>query len=216
MRAPASRRPAGLSLAGGALIVSALAGLHTDLALAQPVARAAALTARPEAMTNPAFARGAATLQPVFATSGTRTDTPPLEPARIAGQLFAGAYAGIAGYFIGHLAGTVVAETFADAGSATRDRIGFAFGIVGAGVATAATVSAVGNIGDQTGSYPATMLGTAAGGAAAFLLNRMLYGQARLPSDRQSSRMRWVEASFEALLPSLGATIAFNSTRQYK
>jgi hypothetical protein len=48
------------------------------------------------------------------------------------------------------------------------------------------------------------------------VLNRVLYGQARLPSDRQHSRMRWVEASFEALLPSLGATIAFNSTRQYK
>lgn len=185
------------------------------LAAAQPV-RSAAIVRQAAPVVTWRAARHGAALRPSFAAGDAGADTPPLEPARIAGQLFAGAYAGIAGYFIGHLAGTVVAETFADAAPATRDRIGFAFGIVGAGVATAATVSAVGNIGDQTGSYPATMLGTAAGGAAAFVLNRVLYGQARLPSDRQHSRMRWVEASFEALLPSLGATIAFNSTRQYK
>ena len=81
---------------------------------------------------------------------------------------------------------------------------------------TAASVSAIGNIGDQTGSYPAALAGTAGGVVAGLLLNQILYGHARLPSEPESSRLRWVEASLEAMLPSIGATIGFNSTRKFK
>lgn len=154
---------------------------------------------------------------PAFATTGTQpTGRPDLEPARVVGELFAGAYAGIAGYFIGTWAGSVLADALPTESQDTKEKIGFVFGASGAALATAASVAAVGNIGNQTGSYPTALAGTAAGIAAGVLVNQLIYGHARLPTETSSSRMRWVSASIEALLPSLGATIAFNSTRRFK
>ena len=137
-------------------------------------------------------------------------------PARVAGEVLAGAYAGIGGYFVGSWLAGNVGEMLPDASEGTRDQIAFVGGVVGAGIATAASVSAIGNIGDQTGSYPAALAGTAGGVVAGLLLNQILYGHARLPSEPESSRLRWVEASLEAMLPSIGATIGFNSTRKFK
>lgn len=148
-------------------------------------------------------------------TSGGTT-TPPVEPARVAGEVLAGAYAGIGGYFIGSWAGSMLGAMLPSASDGTKDQISFGAGIVGATLATAASVTAIGNIGDQTGSYPTALAGTVGGVAAGLLLNQLLYGHARLPSEHGSSRVRWIEASLEALLPSLGATIAFTSTRRYK
>ena len=141
---------------------------------------------------------------------------PSLEPARIAGELLAGAYAGIGGYFVGSWVGGGLGNLLSDASEGTKDQIAFAGGILGAGVATAASVVAIGNIGDQAGSFPTALVGTAAGVTAGLLLNQLLYGHARLPAEGESSRLRWVEASLEAMLPSIGATIAFNSTRRFK
>ncbi len=152
---------------------------------------------------------------PAYQVDAGRGD-PPLEPARIAGQLLAGAYAGLGGYVIGHWAAGFVTERMTGASEGTKDDLKFTVGVITAAAATAGSVWTVGDIGDQTGSYTAALAGTAGGIAAAFLLNKVLYGQARLPNEEGSSRMRWVEASLEALLPSLGATIAFNSTRRYK
>lgn len=184
--------------------------------------RAAAQTSvvRPAAA---GIVRGPAVGAPRFATSPSpspstspATGRPALEPARIAGEALAGAYAGIGGYFIGSWIGGGVGDLLNDASDNTRDHVAFIGGVVGAGFATAASVAAIGNIGDQTGSFPTALVGTAAGVAAGILLNQLIYGHARLPSEGESSRMRWVEASLEAMLPSIGATIAFNSTRRYK
>jgi hypothetical protein len=152
---------------------------------------------------------------PALATTDAGA-TPPVEPARVAGEVLAGAYAGIAGYFVGSWTGSALGRLLPTASDGTRHQIAFGAGIVGATLATAASVSVVGNIGDQTGSYPAALAGTVGGVAAGLLLNQLLYGHARLPSEHGSSRVRWIEASLEALLPSVGATIAFTSTRRYK
>ncbi|MBM4194897.1 MAG: hypothetical protein FJ202_11035 [Gemmatimonadetes bacterium] len=141
---------------------------------------------------------------------------PPVEPARVTGELLAGAYGGMGGYLIGSYAGTMLGRALPTASEGTKKDIAFVTGVLGAGVATAASVSAVGHIGDQTGSYQKALVGAAGGMAAAVLLNQVIYGHARLPSERGSSRVRWLEASLEALLPSIGATIAFNSTRAFK
>jgi hypothetical protein len=141
--------------------------------------------------------------------------TPPVEPARVAGQVLAGAYSGIGGYVLASWAGGLAMNNM-PASENTKDQIQFALGLVGATMATAASVSAIGNIGDQTGSYRAALAGTAGGVAVGVILNQLLYGHARLPSEEGSSRVRWIEASLEALLPSIGATLAFNSTRKYK
>ena len=153
---------------------------------------------------------------PLFAAvPATTPGRPALEPARVVGEALAGAYAGIAGYFIGSMAVGGVAE-LSNVSDDMKEHIAFVGGVIGAGAATAASVWAIGNIGDQTGSFPMSAAGTAAGVAAGILLNQIIYGHARLPSAGESSRMRWVEASLEALLPSIGATIAFNSTRRFK
>jgi hypothetical protein len=149
-------------------------------------------------------------------TPSNKMRTPPLEPARVGGQVLAGAYAGIGGYFIGSWTGQLVTEHMPMASDNTKEKISFAFGLAGATLATAGTVSAIGNIGDQTGSYRTALAGTLGGVAAGMLLNQLLYGHARLPSEEGSSKVRWIEASLEALLPSIGATIAFNSSRRYK
>jgi hypothetical protein len=192
--------------------------LLAAIAGAQPVRQAAGVVraARPTVrlgtfvQTTPAIGRAA------WQSTATGKGVPSLEPARIAGEVLAGAYAGIGGYFIGSWLGGNVGEMLPDASEGTRDQIAFMGGIVGAGIATAASVSAIGNIGDQTGSYPAALAGTAGGVVAGLLLNQILYGHARLPSETESSRLRWVEASLEAMLPSIGATIGFNSTRKFK
>jgi hypothetical protein len=154
--------------------------------------------------------------QPAFATTTTTSaGTPALEAPRVAGELLAGAYASIGGYMVGSWVGGLAAEPL-PASDDTKEQISFATGVVGASFATAAAVSAVGSIGDQTGSYGAAVGGAAGGVVAGFLVNQILYGHARLPSQSESSRMRWVEASVEALLPSIGATLAFNSSRRFK
>lgn len=156
-------------------------------------------------------------LSPALQSTGAEADAKPvLEPARVAGQVLAGAYSSMAGYLIGSWAGSVVGSRMPGMSDDAKERLKFVTGVLGATAATAASVSAIGNIGDQTGSYPAALAGTAAGVTAGIILNQLLYGHARLPSETGSSKARWLEASLEALLPSIGATIAFNSTRRFK
>lgn len=157
-------------------------------------------------------------LRPMLANEAApaRTGRPSLEPARIAGEALAGAYAGLGGYFIGSWLGGELGTLLSETADSTQDRMSFVGGVIGAGFATAASVTAIGNIGDQTGSFSTALIGTGAGMAVGALLNQIIYGHARLPSEGESSRMRWVEASLEAILPSIGATIAFNSSRRYK
>jgi hypothetical protein len=141
---------------------------------------------------------------------------PDLEPARIAGELMVGAYAGIGGYFAGRFIGETALRLVPTAHERTRDDVAFVTGVLGGGVATAAGVTAIGNIGDQTGSFQASLIGMGAGVLTGVFINQLMYGHARLPRGRESSRMRWLEASLEALLPSVGATIGFNSSRRFK
>jgi hypothetical protein len=204
-------RIAPLRAAWGVAMMAAVAG-------AQPVRQAAGVVApaRPAGRvgtftrTAPVVGRG------LFQATATDKGVPALEPARVAGEVLAGAYAGIGGYFVGSWLAGNIGEMLPDASEGTRDQIAFMGGVVGAGIATAASVSAIGDIGGQTGSYPAALAGTAGGVVAGLLLNQILYGHARLPSETGSSRLRWVEASLEAMLPSIGATIGFNSTRKFK
>ena len=161
-------------------------------------------------------ARSPVPFHPTFQVSEPGRPVPAIEPARVVGEVLAGAYAGIGGYVLGNWAGGMLATMLPSTSDGTRDRIAMVSGILGAGIATAASVSAIGNIGDQTGSYPAALAGTAGGVAVGLLLNQILYGHARLPSEGESSRVRWIEASLEAMLPAIGATIAFNSTRRFK
>lgn len=141
---------------------------------------------------------------------------PDLNAGRIAGEAFLGAYAGIGGFLIGRFVGERTSDLGGVAREETRRRIGFTTGVVVAGLATAGTVYGIGNIGDETGDFDATMLGAGVGFVGALALARMTLGPSERPREGMSTAMRWAAANVIALLPSIGATIGFNSTRRFK
>lgn len=141
---------------------------------------------------------------------------PPLSAGRISGQLVAGTYVGIGGFLIGRFAGERMADLLGAERDATINTVGLTSGVLVAGLATAGSVHGIGNIGDQTGDFGATYLGTGVGFAAGWALARVILGPQERPREGMSTAMRWATANVIALLPSIGATVGFNSSRRYK
>jgi hypothetical protein len=141
---------------------------------------------------------------------------PSLSAGRVTGQLIGGTYAGIGGFLVGRFVGERVADIAGAERDATIRRVGIASGVLVAGLATAGTVYGVGNIGDQTGDFDATYLGSGAGFVAGWALSRAILGPAERPKEGMSTAMRWTMANVIALLPSIGATVGFNSTRRMR
>lgn len=143
-------------------------------------------------------------------------ERPRLEPLRVAGETVIGGYAGIAGFVVGRF----VFERAAGLGGVDHEgtlrKLGYFGGIVGGGLATAGTVYAIGSIGDQTGDFDATYLGTGIGFVAALGVAKMVLGPEGRPREGLSTAKRWAAANVIALLPAIGATIGFNSTLRYR
>lgn len=155
-----------------------------------------------------------ASLSPALAQA--QQERPPLSAGRVAGEIAAGTYAGIGGFIVGRFVGERVGDLMGVASDDTRRRLGFTGGVIGGGLATAGAVYAVGNIGDQTGEFDATYLGTGVGFVAAWGLSRVLLGPSERPRQGMSTAARWATANVIALLPALGGTIGFNSTRRLR
>jgi hypothetical protein len=145
-----------------------------------------------------------------------QSSRPPLEAWRIGAEVMAGAYAGYAGYYLGRYVGTRVGERMFS--SSTPDGVRIAvrqsLGYLAAGAATAGAVYGVGSIQNQTASFGATVLGTGAGFALAMGVNRLLWPPARAGESSGSKLTRSAAEVVQVLLPSLGASIGFNSTRK--
>jgi hypothetical protein len=141
---------------------------------------------------------------------------PPLSAGRVAGELVAGTYVGIGGYFVGRFAGERMADILGAERDATIRTVGLASGVLVAGLATAGTVYGIGNIDNQTGEFSATYLGTGVGFVAGWALSRMMLGPQERPREGMSTAARWAVANVIALLPSIGATVGFNSSRRFK
>lgn len=141
---------------------------------------------------------------------------PPLAAGRIAGELVAGTYVGIGGFLVGRFAGERMAEILGAETDATIRRVGVTSGVLVAGLATAGTVYGIGNIDDQTGDFSATYLGTGVGFVAGWALARVFLGPEERPREGMSTAARWAAANVIALLPSIGATVGFNSSRRFK
>lgn len=152
----------------------------------------------------------------VSAAAEAQQARPELHAGRIAGEAFAGAYAGIGGFLIGRYLGERTSDLAGVDRDETRRRVGFTAGVVVAGLATAGTVYGIGNIGDETGNFDATLLGAGVGFVGAVALARATLGPSERPREGMSTAMRWAAANVIALLPSIGATIGFNSTRRSK
>ncbi len=139
---------------------------------------------------------------------------PRIEPVRVAGQVVVGGYSGIAGFVIGRFAAEGISDVVGIENETAMRRIGFVGGVIGGGLATAGVVYGIGNIGDQTGDFDATYLGTGVGFVAALGIARMILGPDGRPREGMSTSARWATANIVALLPAIGATIGFNSTRR--
>ncbi len=141
---------------------------------------------------------------------------PRIAPARVLGQVVVGGYSGIAGFVIGRFAAENISSVVGIENETAMRRIGFAGGVIGGGLATAGVVYGIGNMGDQTGDFDATYLGTGVGFVAALGIARMMLGPEGRPREGMSTSARWATANIVALLPAIGATIGFNSTRRFK
>lgn len=148
------------------------------------------------------------------AASAQAADRPRLEPARVAGEVFVGAYAGIGGFVIGRFASKGLASVVGIDNEAAQRRIGFVGGVLGGGLATAGVVHAIGSVGDQSGDFATTYLGSGIGFVVGLGVARMVLGPEGRPREGMSTKMRWATANVIAFLPAIGATIAFNSTRR--
>jgi hypothetical protein len=139
---------------------------------------------------------------------------PALEPLRIGGEVVAGAYAGFLGFYVGRFVGERVGDLLRLEGTGDAHRTTMlVFANAGAAFGTAGTVYGIGSIGDQTGDFGTTLLGTGLGYATAVGLNRFICPPAgRAP---RASRCRIIADAVEVLLPAIGSTIAFNSTRRF-
>jgi hypothetical protein len=141
-------------------------------------------------------------------------EPPRLVPARVAGEVVAGTYAGIGGFIVG----SFVAEEFAAAVGARHEttlrHTGWIGGAIGGGLATAGAVYGIGSIGNQAGDFDVTALGAGVGFATSLGLARLLLGADGTLPEGMSTRARWATINALALLPALGATIGFNSTRR--
>ncbi len=144
-----------------------------------------------------------------------RVARPAVEPLRVAGEVAVGTYAGIGGYFLGSAIGNHIAGRWPDQNEHTTAFITTGFAYTGAAFATAGGVYAIGSMGDQRGSFSATMLGTGIGAGVGWVLDRTLFTPNRDESAVASQR-RWAETLVNSLLPSIGATIGFNSSRRFK
>lgn len=141
---------------------------------------------------------------------------PSLNAGRVAGEVLVGTYTGIGGYFVGHWVGQRVSDAAGVSSEDTRRRLSFATGVTAAGLVTAGTVYGIGNIGDETGDFAATYLGSGAGFVVAWGLSRVLLGPEERPKHGSSTAGRWIVANVIASLPAIGATVGFNSSRRFR
>jgi hypothetical protein len=141
-------------------------------------------------------------------------DRPRLDAGRVTGEIVVGAYAGIGGVLLGRRMGHEIASFVGAESEATIRRVEFVGAATGGIMATSGAIFGIGSIGDQTGDFSDTALGTTAGFVVAVGVARIMLGPDLRPAPGSSTAMRWAVANVLALLPAIGGTIAFNSSRR--
>ncbi len=146
---------------------------------------------------------------------GQRVERPRLDAGRVAIESIGGAYAGIGGFLVGRVAGEQLGELVGVRSDETRRRVGYASGAVVGTFATAGFVYAVGSIGDHAGDFDETLAGAGVGLVAGWALSKLIFAEGA-PSPGMNTAARWAAINVIALMPAIGATIGFNSTRRFQ
>ena len=141
-------------------------------------------------------------------------EKPRLDAGRVTGEVLAGTYAGIGGFLVGRATAVRLAEVAGAVEEPTLRRVGWAGGILGGGLATAGVVYGIGGLGETAGDFDATWLGSGAGFVLSATVARLLFGADGAPPEGMRPAARWATINALALLPAIGATIGFNSTRR--
>ena len=141
---------------------------------------------------------------------------PSLNAGRITGEVLVGAYVGIGGFLVGRVAGENLSDALRVDSDRTRNRIGIGTGAVVAALATAGVVYGIGNIGNETGDFGPTLVGTGAGFVVALSLAHVIIGPGLRPPEGASTSARWATVNVLALLPAAGAAVGFASSRRFK
>ena len=141
-------------------------------------------------------------------------EKPRLDAGRVTGEVVAGTYAGIGGFLVGRAVAIGIAEGLGAVEEPTLRRLGWAGGILGGGLATAGVVYGIGGLGETAGDFDATWLGSGVGFVLSASVARLMFGADGTPPEGMPPAARWATISALALLPAIGATIGFNSTRR--
>ena len=136
----------------------------------------------------------------LFMSSTAVAQKQPVSNGRVVGEIAAGVVAIPLGFATGYTIGSGLRPR----GSSNTGVIG---GLVGALVGPATAVNWVGNGGPSHGNFGATVGGTAIGYGAAYTVFPVVN---RIPS----TKLKAVAFLAAAMLPAVGATVAYNSTRK--
>ncbi|MDQ8153581.1 MAG: hypothetical protein P3B98_02865 [Gemmatimonadota bacterium] len=140
---------------------------------------------------------------------------PAIRYERVAGEIVAGTYAGVIGYFVGRGVGTIATTMMKSDHDRVREHIVNDIGIASAAFAIGGTVFAIGNLGAESGDFRTTMVGVTAGVGASLLMSKLIF-KGRMPSNEASSHRKWLMATLDSSLPAIGGTIAFNASRKWQ
>ncbi len=168
-----------------------------------------------------ALGAGAARAQsgPVSTVAGQAipaSGRPAVRPERVAIEVVGGTYVGLAGYFVGRGVGVIATRMMSEDRDRLREKIVHTTGLIGGAFTVGGYVYAIGDMGSETGSFPATMLGVGVGAVASEVLSRVVFKRRHYTEFKDSTKRKWLAATLEACLPAIGGTIAFNSSRKWQ
>ena len=147
----------------------------------------------------------------MVAPAAAQREAPPLSGWRVAGQVGTG----LLGMPVGFIGGGLLARWSARRLGASEDRaadVAWAGAYVGAALATAVGPSMVGSRGRATGAYGAAVAGAVAGGLGSYLL--VLLNRRDEADERPCGVLCTAGGVAVFVLPSVGATVAFNLSRR--
>jgi hypothetical protein len=143
-----------------------------------------------------------------------QSDKPPVSFGRALGQVGLGTLGLPLGFVAGGVTGDWIAARL-NLSDDTADKVAIVGAWTGAALATAGGSTLVGSRGSTTGSYGAAIAGAAVGGIGSYLLIRL--NERAADETDEPCRIRCIVSAIGVvLLPSIGATVGYNLSREFE